>query len=172
MSYVLRNSIKVILLNNHNELLLMLVDDPRTTSVDGKSRGKFWCLIGGEIEQNETLNQAAIREIYEETGIKKEDVELGPVVWFGEFDLILSGKFTHFKQKFIVAKTKKNKIALEFLTREEKAVVQSIEWFSLEKMKNCKEVVYPVGLSEYLSDILAGKYPENPIEIDLAKKPE
>lgn len=46
----------------------MLVNDTKTTSVDGVTRGKFWCLIAGEIEQNETLEQAAFREIYEETG--------------------------------------------------------------------------------------------------------
>jgi 8-oxo-dGTP pyrophosphatase MutT (NUDIX family) len=123
MSHILRNSIKVLLLNSKKELLLMCVDDPRTYSVDGVPKGKFWCLTGGAIEPDETLEQAALREIYEETGIGSENIELGPVVWGGEFDLIFSGKFTHFKQKFIVAKTKQDKISLEFLTQDEKAVV-------------------------------------------------
>lgn len=53
---------------------------------------------------DESFEQAAIREIYEETGIQKEELELGPIVWFGEFDMFLNGTLTHLKQTFLVAK--------------------------------------------------------------------
>ena len=171
MSLPIRNSVKVLLLNDKNELLLMCADDPKVTSSDGKYHGRFWFAIGGEIENNETFKEAAVREIYEETGIKKDELEFGPIVWFGEFDLILKGVLTHLKQTFIVAKTKQHNASLKNPTEWEKQAVKKVEWFSLEKIKNCPDVIYPVLLSKYLPDILSGKYPISPIEIDLAKKP-
>jgi hypothetical protein len=53
----------------------------------------------------------------------------------------------------------------------EKKVVQKIKWFSLEKIKNSKEVIFPILLPEYLPDIISKKYPRKPIKIDLAKQP-
>jgi len=172
MSFVKRNSVKILLFNDKKELLLMCVDDPKTTSVEGKYSGPFWFPVGGAIEPGETIQEAALREVYEETGIKKEDIELGPVVWHGEFDLILAGTPTHIKETFIVAETKQNNIDLTNLTCWEKAVVKKIDWFSLEEIKNCKEVIFPVLLPKYLPDIITEKYPSEPVEIDLGKQPD
>ena len=167
----IRNSVKVILLNEKNEILLVLADDPKTTSVDGAYHGKFWFLVGGEIEPNESIEKAAIREILEETGIKEEEIDLGPLVWFGEFDLVLDGVLTHLKQTFIVAKTKQTKVSFVNLTTWENRSFQALKWFSIDQIKNSKEIIYPVDLAYYLEDIIAEKYPKKLINIDLDKKP-
>ncbi len=56
---------RVILLNNKNELLLV-----------ANSKSKSWFTPGGRVEPDETLEEAAIRETYEETGITVEKVKL------------------------------------------------------------------------------------------------
>lgn len=171
MNLPVKKSIKVLLLNDKNEILLMCADDPKTVSADGKYYGRFWFPIGGGIEEGESIVDAAIRELYEETGLRKEEFELGPVVWFGEFDLTLVGILTRMKETFIVAKAKRTNVSLTKLDDWEKKVVKGIAWFSLEEIKNSLDVIFPVLLGEYLPDIIAGKYPEKPIEIDLAKQP-
>jgi hypothetical protein len=85
--------------------------------------------------------------------------------------MVLSGKMTKLKQQFIVAHTKNSETTLQHLTDEERKVIEKTAWFSLEEILNSDEVVYPVVLPEYLSDILSENYPEEPIWIDLAKKP-
>ena len=90
----------------------MHAQDPSTTRLDGKYNGDFWFLIGGEKEKGESVAQTALREIFEETGLKENEIELGPVVWKGEFDLILSGKKRKMKQQFIVVKTSKKSVEL------------------------------------------------------------
>ncbi len=172
MTLPTRNSVKILLMNENKEILLMCADDPSTTSKDGKYHGRFWFPIGGKIEEGESVQEAALREIFEETGITKDNIELGPIVWFGEFDLVLSGKLQHLKEQFIVGRTKQKNISLDNLTNEERAVVKHVNWFSLDKIKHSTDVIFPVVLPDYLPDILAGNYPAQPIEIDLAKQPE
>lgn len=171
MSSNIRNSVKIILLNDNDEMLLMCVEDPNTTSLDKKNHGRFWFPIGGKIEKGESIEDAAIREIFEETGLLKEEIEQGPIVWFGEFDFILKGIMTRQKETFIVARTKQKNVSLTNLDDWEKNVVQKIDWFSLEKIKNSKEVIFPILLPKYLPDIISRKYPKKPMKIDLAKLP-
>lgn len=166
-----RNSVKILLLSPKNELLLMCADDPKTTAKDGTYNGRFWFPLGGEIEPGESIMQAAIRELHEETGLQENDVEFGPLVWFGEFELVLSGTLTRLKQQFIVARTQQKSVSTQNLTESEKQVIKELRWFSLEEISNHDEIIYPVVLKNYLPDILAGNYPEQPIEIDLAKQP-
>lgn len=167
----IRDSIRILLLNQNQELLLMYAEDQTTTRMDGKYNGNFWFTLGGEIEAEENIAQAAVRELYEETGIKHDEVILGPVVWFGEFKLVVSGEPSLLKQRFIVAHTKNNNITLNNLTATEKKVIKKCEWFSLEQITNCKEIIYPICLKNYLPDIISGNYPEQPIELDLGANP-
>src|SRR5579872_3977619 len=115
---ILRNSIRILLINESQQLLLMCSNDPNSRSLDGTSYGRVWFPIGGEIEEGETVLRAAERELFEETGLKASEVQFGPIVWFGEFQMILSNRPTHIHQQFIVAQTKNPPLSLSHLTEE------------------------------------------------------
>lgn len=168
----IRNSAKILLINQHNELLLMCADDPNIRNKYGIYNGKFWFTIGGAIESNETVMDAAIRELKEETGLNHWDVKFGPEVWCGEFELLISNKPVRLNQKFIVAHTSKNEITLNHLTQNELTYIKDIAWFSMEKIINCPDIIYPVVLPEYLPNILNKNYPSESILIDLTKQPK
>ena len=170
-----RNSVKLILLNENNELLLMSTDDKGIQGKEGKYNGRFWQMIGGKIENGETLREAAYRELYEETGLRKEQVEVQEKpAWYGEVDLMMHGKLTRIKQNFVLSKTSSTNVSLGNLTEEEKPVCTRLEWFSVDKIKSCPDIIYPVLLtaSRYLPAILKGNIPKNTIPIDLTKQPE
>lgn len=168
----IRNSIKIILLNSKDEVLLLGTDDKSITNKDKSYNGKFWQMIGGKIEDGEDVKSAATRELFEETGLIPDNVEFGNIVWKGELTLIMSGIQTLIKQQFIVAKTKATKVTLNNLTPEEKPVAKSLKWFSINEIKNSNEIIYPVGLDKYLSELLASGTPKNPITIVLDRKPK
>ncbi len=69
----LRRVARVVLLDPDDRILLMHgfePDDPAHT---------WWFTPGGGLEGDETREEAALRELVEETGIT--EVELGPVLW-------------------------------------------------------------------------------------------
>jgi 8-oxo-dGTP pyrophosphatase MutT (NUDIX family) len=146
------------------------MDDPRMTSVGETYKGPFWTLIGGRIEHDETVLQAAAREIFEETGICKPEIQFGPVVWFEELDLVTRDGPIRLKQKFVVGRTNASTLTLAHLTEDEPEVVKQIAWFSLEEVRTSTERIYPVLLALHLPRIIAGDYPEQPL--DVSKAPE
>lgn len=169
MAFVIRPSVRVLLLNPQDELLLLCVDDPHVQTLDGQSQGRFWCTVGGGIEEGEGLFEAAARETYEETGLKADTLTWGPVVWQGAFDALFLGTPTRMHQTFVVARTSQREISLDYLDVYEKQVIQDVRWFSLDRIQSWPEIIYPRNLAVYLSDILAGRYPVPPLEIDLSQ---
>lgn len=167
-----RNTIRILLLNKESQLLLMRVVDPATTGLDKKQRNAFWCTIGGKIEPRETLEQAAYRELFEETGLGAEDVELGPVVWYGVHQMIISSEHVELDEKFIVAHLKSNKeLNQDNFTENEKSVVTHTEWLSLNEVLMHQEPIFPAIFKTHLADIIDGRYPKQPLLVDLSLQP-
>ena len=51
----IRKSIKVILINPRDEIVLVRVDDPRIVDVNGKCNGSFWNLVGKMVKLQKKL---------------------------------------------------------------------------------------------------------------------
>jgi 8-oxo-dGTP pyrophosphatase MutT (NUDIX family) len=168
-----KNTIRILLINSKNQLLLMRVVDPTTTALNKKPRAAFWCTIGGKIEAGETVEQATLRELFEETGLTANDVKLGPIVWHGVHEMIISGKHIELNEKFIVAHTTTNKQVLQDnFTENEKSVVTNLEWLSLSEIISHSEEIFPAVLQTHLAHILAKKYPPEPEWVDLSLPPK
>lgn len=159
-----RNAVRILLLNN-NKLLLMRVEDLDIGAPGAKSNRRFWCTIGGGIEPGESVQDAALREIYEETSLMPEAIELGPIVWESDINLMLRGTLTRFMELYIVAKTKAQDVRLHQPTETEQAAVKELRWFTLEDIKRCPDPIFPDSLATYMPDILAGSYPTEPLLI-------
>jgi 8-oxo-dGTP pyrophosphatase MutT (NUDIX family) len=157
---------RVLLLNKKNELLLMLIEDFDIGTLDGKKNKRFWCTVGGGIEGEETVSQAALREIHEETGIEPDKIKLGPIVWSGYVDLVVKGVPTRFFETYIVAKTKQREVALHNPTEDEKLVVKKLQWFSLRALRECPDVIFPEGLPIHITPIMRGQYSGLPLQLN------
>lgn len=167
-----KTTVRILLINNNHELLMMRVVDPSTTRLDRKPRPAFWCTIGGKIEQGETLEQAAYRELFEETGLHASDVELGPIVWYGVHQMIISGVHMELDEKFIIMHLKSNKeLNQDNFTQTEKNVVTNLQWLDLNAILSHHEPIFPAIFKTHLADVVAGRYPKQPLRVDLSLQP-
>ena len=66
----LRVTARVLPVNHRGEVLLLLDQDP------GRPGVARWGTIGGAVDPGETLHDAAVREMHEETGIRIEAADL------------------------------------------------------------------------------------------------
>lgn len=111
--------------------LVISKDDPtRVALICHRNRGggKDWCLPKGHIEQGETIEQTAVREVREETGI------LGTVV----------AKLGEINYSFRVENKRIKKTVHHYLLRETSGLLSAegdptgevleVRWFSLEEL--------------------------------------
>ena len=162
----MHQSIRILLFNSANALLFMGAEDKNLTGTDG-NKGRFWFLVGGSLENGETFQAAARRELTEETGLTDADVVWGAEIAEGVVHLKENGKPLDIYQRFIVAKTKKDAVHLHDLDAWEQNAVKGLRWFSPEEIQTSKETLYPRMLKAYLPQIisdlpkfLAGDIPE------------
>ena len=71
---------RVIVIDARHRVLLLASRMP-----DGAPDGRLWVAPGGALEADETWEQAARRELREETGL---DVPIGPCVWHREHTVL------------------------------------------------------------------------------------
>lgn len=67
---IFRRTARVLPVNRHGQVLLLHGQDP------ARPEAPYWFTIGGAVEPGETLEQAAVRELAEETGISIDAEEL------------------------------------------------------------------------------------------------
>lgn len=164
---VTQKAIRILLINPKNEILLLQAQHKPSEDLDERFMKTYWFTPGGRYSDGEDEVSAALRELYEETGLTKNDVEIGPIVWYGDIELVLYKQPTHLKNRFIVMRTDCTEISFENFTPEEKEVIKTSRWFSLNDIKNCKEIIYPECIVDTLPAILEGNFPEKPVHIEL-----
>ena len=79
-----RSAARVVLLDPAGRVYLQHAHDPAAPS-----KGSWWELPGGGIEPGETTEEAARRELWEECGIRADEV--GPVAWTGRAQFRFAG---------------------------------------------------------------------------------
>jgi ADP-ribose pyrophosphatase YjhB (NUDIX family) len=155
-----RDTARAVLIGPSGRLLLIRFEDPRPVTPR-----EFWATAGGEIEAGETLSQAVLREVFEETGLG--NVELGPLVWTQEHVLELSGEPVLFSERYVVVRAPHETLTAANMTELERSVIREARWWTIGEIAASQEVIYPAGLAALLEPILRGDYPSEPLKLDL-----
>ena len=155
-----RPTVRVVLLDPAGRVLLMKGRLP--SAPDGPGA---WFTIGGGVEPGETLVQAAMREIREETGFT--DVALGPVIWVRQGVMRLAGdEEVRMVESYLVATCPGGEPDRAGWDALEKALIDDIAWWDPADLAVCPDRVFPSGLTERLTDVVEGRYPTTPTLLD------
>ena len=121
---------------------VIIVKDNKILFIHRNKYGKeYYVLPGGEIEPNETPEQAAVREIKEETNF---DIEIDKLLFELPEEVKGEKRYAYY---FLVKKFNGElKLGGPELKRESKDNQYIFEWLSIEELNGL--LVYPEGLKE------------------------
>jgi 8-oxo-dGTP pyrophosphatase MutT (NUDIX family) len=140
---------RIILIGPNQTVLYLLAHEPQ-------SKKRIWVMPGGGLDGDETFEDAAKRELCEETGCA---FTLGPCVWV-RHHYVWNGKKRDQYERFFVAHTE----TLILNPKEQDGYVSGHKWWSLDELRSSSEEFAPRSVAKLLPDILHGIYPNEPID--------
>jgi 8-oxo-dGTP pyrophosphatase MutT (NUDIX family) len=154
-----RPTARILLADSEGRVLLFSAREP-----DGE---RWWFTPGGGVHRGETVQAAAVRELFEETGFSVTEAGLGPVVatssslWLakGEGKLFLGAHSFFFLR---VPHTNLNSDGQEDLERN---MITGHHWWSVAELRAATERIAPLGLAGLMDRLLRGDIPERPVRL-------
>ncbi|MFD8643271.1 NUDIX hydrolase [Streptomyces zaomyceticus] len=152
-----RRVARVVLLDPDDRILLLHgyePDDPGRT---------WWFTPGGGLEGDESREEAARRELAEETGIT--DIELGPVLWTRYCSFPFDGRRWDQDEWYYLARIRRTEAAPrpQALTELENRSLAGLRWWTSAELSAARETVYPTRLAELLRTLLDEGPPSAPV---------
>jgi 8-oxo-dGTP pyrophosphatase MutT (NUDIX family) len=136
----LRRAARLIVLDPAGRALMFRYDVP--------GRDPFWVTAGGECEPGESFEDAARRELVEETGFTADP---GPQIarMTPEF-ITVEGEPVQADERFFLVRVAEAQIDTSGHTETEQALMTQHRWFTLDELEDWPEAVFPANLADMI----------------------
>jgi ADP-ribose pyrophosphatase YjhB (NUDIX family) len=132
-----RTAVRLIVVAEE-EILLLRYD---RASADG---GPFWVPPGGAVESGETFEQAAGRELREETGLS---LEVGSQLWDVHVEFKVGDTLIDQTETYFLVQLDEKKAGLRNTTPEP---IADYRWWAISELSRTDEIIHPEGLATHL----------------------
>ncbi|WP_170284955.1 NUDIX domain-containing protein [Kribbella amoyensis] len=138
---------KLLLLDENDRVLLIHAKDPQT-------QAECWYPVGGGIEPGETLQEAAAREAYEETGLT--ELPPGLPIWHRDHTYEYDGRKFDVHEEWLLHRIERFDPRPTQLSEAERHSIFGFRWWRAEELIETTETVFPPGLGQLMGE-LAGE---------------
>ncbi len=144
-----RETARVLLTNRAGQFFLLLTHFDPEVGLPPR-----WITPGGGIDAGETPNQAAVRELWEETGISVSQEALGEKIGeiSGRWDWGDGQNHHTYVDHFYKLQVDGFELDDSGWTEDERRDVLEYRWWNLAELKATREQVGPHGLADLISD--------------------
>ena len=146
-----RPSSRLVILDQRNRIFLFRHTDPRRT---------YWVTPGGGVEPGESWEEAALRELREETGI--EGAPLAGWIWSREKNGEVGGEPVRAIERYYLVRAEPGQVHTRFQLAYEREVYQQHRWWTPQELRASTEPAYPAGLADLLDTLVAEGIPATP----------
>jgi TDG/mug DNA glycosylase family protein len=149
-----REAVRALVVDEENSVLLLRW--ARTV------RSTFWITPGGGIERGETPEQALLRELREETGLRS--TELGPRLWTTEFVMPTRAGWCRQRETVYLVQAARADVTVPDLVHEN---IQEHRWWSVGELEASDVLFGPARLPELVRDLLENGPPREPALVQI-----
>ena len=158
-----RRSARVVLLDAADRVLLLRLR--RASTQDGAEDTYYWLTPGGGVEKDESLAEAAARELHEEIGLRVAPGELGRPIALSSGYADIGWASGLFRDDYFVHRVVAHEVDTSGFDAFERRYDAGHRWWPVDELASTSEIIYPLDLVPLLAELLAGRIPAEPVQL-------
>ena len=156
-------SARALLIDPQDRVLLMKLASGRVALAPTASRQCFWLTPGGSLQPGESFEDALLREIFEETGLRLSHP--GHWVWTSPKRIVRDGRSVDTLARVYIQRVPHFEPIPIALTAQERESFRELRWWGVDEIAASSETFVPHQLALLMKPLLTRAWPVDPVGI-------